>query len=220
MKAFAGALAVAVVMGWCGDASAVTLWVNGDTPAARAAFSFTYMEYPDGSYAFDEDELVRRSAIPSPTVNVVIDRRRCPQPTTSALASYSCADRHRHRWWVWLDPATPPEWRQWMLYHELFHVTDGAAAWRINRLRAELRAINRWRGSWRLARWPSSFGAGMPASPSERAADAAAWCGITPRSQWRAFDPAVEMPKQPSYLWQPTRAQFVATCTALRRGLP
>lgn len=187
---------------------------------AHASFYFTAMEYPDGSYAYDEDALVRQSTIPSPVVEVVIDRRRCPKPTTADLQSFSCADRHRRRWWVWLDPATPVELRPRILYHELFHVTDKASYWTLNRLRARLRAINGWRGSWWDARWPSSFGGDMLASPSERAADAAAWCGTTPRSQWRSFDPAAQMPRWPSYLWQPTRAQFVATCGALLRGLP
>lgn len=179
-----------------------------------SATPFLYVETDHGDYITAEPEAdwAAASAIPTGGAAIRVVREPCPFATVDEHGT-SCARRWRDEWRIWLAPHPEP-WGRLILLHELFHIRDDAAGRRLNPLRASLRRINGWGGKWAERRWPSSF-PGWRASPKERAADAAAWCGSIPRSEWAATDPAVAFIAWPGYLWQPSREQFVATCRLL-----
>lgn len=167
---------------------------------------------------------ILESSIPTPDTVVFLRREPCEsQSAAHPDALYSCVtgdileEDGEPIYTVWLHPGIAASSMRAVLYHELFHVRDQMDGRRMPTIRRRFKRINGHRAGWHAPVLKSTY-PDLPATVSERAADAAAWCGSVPSREWANVDVSKPPNGANAYGWAPTKAQFLATCKLLRTG--
>lgn len=144
-----------------------------------------------------------------PTVQLTLTAMPQSCPAYPADVEASCVYSNRPRT-IWLQPNKDWWGKEFTLFHESFHSwnMDNPTSPIVVNVQNEFMRINNVSGPWWNTDAPKMAGNLAVSSPGELAADAYANCAMIRRHFWPDYWSSV----QSLYGWNPTKAQFLATC--------